>query len=243
MFIDHLRGTAILGVLTLLASGAAWGQCGSLENPYGPFDYRTAPLPARRIVEIYHFTPDIENLVVRPTVYTDFGGNLDYTLRAFPNHPRALLAMMNLGFKKKKDLPDGSHYTMRCWFERAETFQPDDGVVQLLYGIYIFRTGDARGSIGKYKRALELGNDSVDVYYNLGLAYFEVKDYDAALANAHEAYRRGYPLPGLRTKLEKAGKWKPVPPGEPATGAARRDATAPSVDPAHGNDPAQPGAK
>jgi tetratricopeptide (TPR) repeat protein len=239
MLNQHLRGTAALGFLTLLATGAAWGQCGSLENPYGPFDYRTAPLPARHIVEIYHFTPDIENLIVRPGVYTDFGGNLDYVLRAFPNHPRALLAMMNLGFKKKTDQP--SRYTMQCWFERAETFQPDDGVVQLLYGIYLFRKGDAKASIGKFKRALELNNESADVYYNLGLAYFEVKDYDAALVNAHEAYRRGFPLPGLRTKLEKAGKWKPAP---PATGAAQSmDTAAPSADPARGYDSPRPGAK
>jgi tetratricopeptide (TPR) repeat protein len=231
MLNQHPRGTAALGFLTLLATGAAWGQCGSLENPYGPFDYRTAPLAARQIVEVYHFTPDIENLIVRPNVVVDFGGNLDYTLRAFPNHPRALLAMMNLGFKKKTDQP--SRYTMRCWFERAEAFQPDDGVVQLLYGIYLFRKGDAKASIGKFNRALELNNESADVYYNLGLAYFEVKDYDASLANAHEAYRRGFPLPGLRTKLEKAGKWKPAPPADPATGGAQSTGTTePSVDPA-----------
>jgi tetratricopeptide (TPR) repeat protein len=222
---QHRHGIAILGFLTLLATGAAFGQCGSLDNAYGPFDYRTAPESARHIVEIYHFTPDIENLIVRPKVVVLFGAELDYTLRAFPNHPRALLTMMNLGVKARTDQPEYSRYTIRCWFERAETFQPDDGTVQLLYGIYLFRKGDPKAAIGKFNRALELKKESADVYYNLGLAYFEVRNYDAALTNAHEAYRRGFPLPGLRTKLEKAGKWRPAPLDAPASEAARPDAS------------------
>jgi hypothetical protein len=49
-------------------------------------------------------------------------------------------------------------------------------------------------------------------------------DYDKALANAHEAYRMGHPLPGLRTLLEKAGRWKEAD----AAPAAPTSATAPA---------------
>src|SRR5258706_12393710 len=100
---QHRHCIAILGFLALLATGAAFGQCGSLDNAYGPFDYRTAPESARHIVGIYHFTPDIENLIVRPKVVLFFGAELDYTLRAFPNQPPALLTMLTPVMKGRTD--------------------------------------------------------------------------------------------------------------------------------------------
>ena len=32
--------------------------------------------------------------------------------------------------------------------------------------------------------------------------------YDKALASAHRAYGAGFPLPGLKNKLKRAGKWR-----------------------------------
>src|SRR5437868_1067555 len=71
------------------------GDCGSLDNPsYGPFDYRTATAYQKQLVEIIgaHFTSSVESLQHGNTA--PIGGELDYTLRAFPNHRRALLAMI-----------------------------------------------------------------------------------------------------------------------------------------------------
>jgi len=42
----------------------------------------------------------------------------------------------------------------------------------------------------------------------MGLIYFDLKDYDKALSFAHRAYGSGFPLPGLRDKLKKVGKWQ-----------------------------------
>jgi tetratricopeptide (TPR) repeat protein len=53
-----------------------------------------------------------------------------------------------------------------------------------------------------------LGGRSADINYNLGLIYLELGDTDNALARAHIAYAQGYPLPGLRNRLRKAGKWQ-----------------------------------
>lgn len=50
--------------------------------------------------------------------------------------------------------------------------------------------------------------DDINLQYNLGLAYFQAKEYDKAREYAKRAYDRGFPLQGLKNMLIKAGKWK-----------------------------------
>jgi tetratricopeptide (TPR) repeat protein len=64
---------------------------------------------------------------------------------------------------------------------------------------------------GKTKEALKLlegGNDrlegrSSEIHYHLGLLYLEVGDLDLAIKHSDEAYKRGYPLMGLKKKIGK----------------------------------------
>jgi tetratricopeptide (TPR) repeat protein len=58
------------------------------------------------------------------------------------------------------------------------------------------------------RAAEKYSNGSPITVYNLGLLNFDIGDYDRALAYAKEAYGLGVDLPGLRQKLEKAGRWK-----------------------------------
>lgn len=51
------------------------------------------------------------------------------------------------------------------------------------------------------------GGASADIEYNLGLIEFEIGDMDAANASAQRAYALGYPLPGLKNKLQQIGRW------------------------------------
>lgn len=51
-------------------------------------------------------------------------------------------------------------------------------------------------------------SESAEIQYNLGLIYLELGDVDAALVNAKSAYELGYPLPGLKDKLVKLGRWE-----------------------------------
>jgi hypothetical protein len=51
------------------------------------------------------------------------------------------------------------------------------------------------------------GGMSAEIQYNLGLINLERGDVTAAVGNAHQAYRLGYPLPGLKNNLRKLGKW------------------------------------
>ena len=56
--------------------------------------------------------------------------------------------------------------------------------------------------------AVELGVENSNLYYNMGLIYLDLKEYEKALNYAHQAYRLGFPLPGLRDRLRKAQKWR-----------------------------------
>ena len=75
-------------------------------------------------------------------------------------------------------------------------------------GYYLQRLGNFQLAIEYYKRALGINENYADAYYNLGLIYLELDDFDQALKNAHAAYARGFPLDGLRKRLIKAGYWK-----------------------------------
>ena len=187
--------------------------CGSLENHYGPYDYRSAPPEQRRLVERPHFPPKVEFLRGGNTSITP-GGDIAYTLRVFPNHPRALLAMMKLAEKEKRERPRDSTYTVGCWFERAERFRPEDVVVKSLFGSYLVRHGRKDEAIAKLDAAVSLGVDSPNDHYNIGLVYFEAGQYEKAMRSAQRAYEGGFPLPGLREKLKRVGKWRDLPQGD-----------------------------
>jgi tetratricopeptide (TPR) repeat protein len=57
------------------------------------------------------------------------------------------------------------------------------------------------------KAAAAHDGSSAELQYNLGLINLELGDVDAALTYARAAYALGYPLPGLKNKLLKLGRW------------------------------------
>ena len=73
-----------------------------------------------------------------------------------------------------------------------------------------------QGRLDQAKQTLEkatatVGEDSVELQYNLGLINLELGDVDEAVENAKRAYAKDYPLPGLQHKLKKLGRWPPPP--------------------------------
>jgi tetratricopeptide (TPR) repeat protein len=121
-------------------------------------------------------------------------------------------------------------YTVECWFERGARFQPDDPMVKALYGVYLVRKARPQEGAAMLQAALRLAGDNANVHYNLGLAFFDLKQYENSLQSAHRAYALGFPLPGLRDKLKRAGKWEE--PTEPNA--------APQTSPAAGGSPPLP---
>jgi len=180
-------------------------SCGGLNNAYGPFDYRTDK-DKLGVVEAFHFTPEVAGLIKGKS--GSLGGDLDYTLRAFPNHTRALMAMVQLGSREKSARVSGAHYSVECYFQRAVRFRGDDGMVKMIYANYLVRIGRGKEALKQLEDAESLNDDDTSLNYNMGLVHFELKNFDKALFYAHRAYTAGFPLPGLRDKLKRAGKWR-----------------------------------
>lgn len=189
-------------------------ECGALENAYGPFDYtdageRSEKLP---IVEQFHFNADVENL--RRGQSSSIMGDLDYTLRAFPNHHRALNAMARYQLANPTAAV-APYRSADCYFNRAIRWRPGDGTVRMIYGTYLLKRGEREAALQRYQEAVQLLPDSAEAHYNMGLLQVELKRFDRALEHAHKAYALGYPLQGLKNRLKRAGAWR-----EPKVAAA-----------------------
>jgi tetratricopeptide (TPR) repeat protein len=182
-------------------------ECGALENAYGPFDYTDAAERREKlpIVEQFHFNADVENL--RRGQSSSIMGDLDYTLRAFPNHHRALNAMGRYQLNNPTAAV-APYRSADCYFNRAIRFRPGDGTVRMIYGTYLFKRGEREAALKRYQEAVDLSPDSAEAHYNMGLLQVELKRFDAALVHAHKAYALGYPLQGLKNRLKRAGAWR-----------------------------------
>lgn len=190
--------------VSAMAHGASY--CGELANAYGPFDYRKSEFaPNLYLVESAHFTPSVEKLI-KGNAGT-LGGDLDYTLRAFPNHPRALASMARYALRSKTTQVSGLKYSFECYFDRAIRFRPDDPAVRMIYGVFLSKRGRIDDALDQLTEAVNLQPDNGTINYNLGLVYFEKKDYENALLYAKKASALDFPLPGLKNKLTEIGKW------------------------------------
>ena len=189
--------------------------CGSLvTGGYGPYDYRTDKnkLP---IVENAHFTPGVEQFFERKTSY--FGADIGYTLFRFPNHHRALEAMMRLSKREQTDKPRGATYTLECYFERALRFQGDDVIARMLYAAFLVQRARNDDALKQLQFIRNVAGDNAMTHYNLGMIYVDAKRNDIALAEAHKAMALGLQWPGLKERLLKVGAWvEPAPDKPPA---------------------------
>lgn len=171
----------------------------------GPWDYRTSTQERRNLVELYHFTAAVETL--KSGVTGTVGSDLDYTLRAFPNHPRALTAIVRLAQRDRTPMPAGAGYTAECYLERALQFAPDDMAVRQIRGVFYAQAKRYDEAIADLKAVVEQQPNNASAQYNLGLALIEKRDYEGARTAAKRAAELGYPLEGLKKRLQAAGQW------------------------------------
>jgi tetratricopeptide (TPR) repeat protein len=157
------------------------------------------------LVEGAHFTPEVENLIKGIT--SSLGGELDYTLRAYPNHHRALLSLARLAKRTKSAQPFGLHYSVECYFERGIRFRPDDTTVRMIYAIFLFDNARPADAERQLEQVDKLSGDNGFAHYNMGLIYFERNQFDKALIQAQKAFSLGFTRPDLYNKLKAAGKW------------------------------------
>lgn len=213
----HLSSIAFVALVTFSAfgQGVSPSQCGRLENPLGPFDYRKARFmtakgeyvrPLLLDVEINHFVPEIENLTSRGNAY--FGGDLNYLLQIFPNHHRALATMVRLGKKERTESPKGARYVVECYFERALRFVPDDHIVRGLYAAYLMDAGRKTDAEFQLDRAAHAAQGIAIAQHNVGLLYVLNGNYDKALRQASVAHGMGFDITRLKRSLQEKGAWK-----------------------------------
>jgi len=166
-------------------------------------------------VEGYHFNLDVQMLVRGQFGAENPGPDLKFVLRYFPNHPGALDAMGRLWHRHRnttKPVPKGleGYQNADYYFDRAIGLVPDDGVVRMLYGAYLFRSDRNDLALIEYDASLRLEPESPEIHYNAGLFFVAVGDHERAVKNAKFAYKAGFPLPGLRNKLMTNGAWDGV---------------------------------
>lgn len=192
---------------------------------YGPYDYRIERYRALQKVEDFHFTPEIEAGIRGKN--GAIGGDINYTLKAAPNHHRALVTLTRLTQRAKADQLEGMEWPIECYYDRALRYMPDDTTVRMLYAQFLHgrkRTADA---VRQLDLAQEMAADNPFTHYNLGLVYFEVGQFEKSLAQAHKALSYGFPRQDLVERLKAKGVWKdPVPPTADASAAAAGAGTA-----------------
>ena len=208
------------------------------RNSY-TFEYRRERWPKealaqydwqRKDVESNHFPPQTEMLVRPRHTSGTIGADVSYMLERWPNHHRGLNALVRLGDREKTEVPKGSKYTIRCWFERALVFARDDTVVRGLYASYLGKKGQKEEALLQLEELKRQAGDNPLSHHNAGLVYLELGEHDKALQQAHLADSYGLTMQNkLREQLEALGKWKPRPAssGDAVDGAASA-ASAPS---------------
>lgn len=194
----------IFTMLVMSTNAQATPYCGELLNvrDYSSSEERTF----LGTVEQHHFTSNVENL--RHGNSGTLGAELSYTLMIFPNHHRALAALGKLSLREKNLKPDGIKYSVGCFFDRAIRFKPNDAMVRMVYGNYLLKAGQMKEAAEQLQVAVDLDPENPTINYNAGLAHIQKKDYERARIYAKKAYDLGFPLPGLKNQLIKAGKWE-----------------------------------
>lgn len=193
-------------------------QCSEFSRQgFGPYDYTNRNHRSNHldVVERRHFTERVRSLQSGVTQKYPLG-DIDYTIRAFPNHHEALYSMIRYTTSEafadeaeealKMISRDGDRITPpECFLQRAEHFAPNDHRVKVLSGIFYHRTNEFKKARQAYEEALALAENSAEAHYNYGLLLTDINRYEEAREHARRAYELGYPLDGLRRRLASAG--------------------------------------
>lgn len=204
--------TARTGSAPWVGETFAGGPCRGGAQGYGPYDYTKKHLYREplRLVEGAHFTSDVESLRKgKRKGVRDPLPDLDYTLRAWPNHHRALHSAIRFHIRKKGNYRHPIFAPTECYLQRAVNFSPDDGTARMLWGMLLHRTGRRAQALPEYEAAETLSPTNPEIKYNLGLLLAEQGEFARAKKYADILYKEvNWPLPGLMKRLQAAGYWE-----------------------------------
>lgn len=221
-------GAVMAATAPTVAAQVSAQLCGALasQGQFGPYDYRTDKyyLP---VVQDRHFTPRIESLI-NVKGQNLYGGDIDYTLRKFPNHHRALMSVLRVAERKIPPQVHGLLLPPECYFERAVRWRADDPVPRMLYARFLGqekRFDEARQMLEATER---IAGDNVLTRRNIGLVYLEIGMPDKALEQAHRVMQIDPAETALKLALQGKGQWREPTPQESGDLAAL-DAKAPAA--------------
>ena len=219
-----LAGLALLPRAALAQVGPE--VCEGLSNGgNGPFDYRSGTSYLKGM-ESVHFTDKVERLIAGST--GSLGQDIEYMLRAYPNHHRALLAMMGLAKRSKSPVAAHMKLPAECYFERALRFKKDDTTARMLFATYLTEVKRTDDAVKQLDLAAEIGKENPFTQYNVGMVFSDMARWDRALAQAHIAMAQGFSRPELKRRLVAAGKWVEPSPSEATANPASVSASSPA---------------
>lgn len=174
---------------------------------YGPYDYIKDKSKVA-LVEQYHFTSEVEALIHGESGSLE--GDLNYTLRAFPNHHKALLSVIRLKLDMVKGLRHGKLKTQpECYLMRAISYSPKDPAPYSLYAYYLSNLGQKDKAKELYQQATDIAPDNIRIKYAFALFLLNNNEKNEAYRLAKEIYEKEQNAPtGLRDQLKKAGVWQ-----------------------------------
>lgn len=184
--------------------------CTGLAQGFGPYDYldRNRLADKLKLVESAHFDNNVESLTGGAKNRSDNPlQDLDYTLRAFPNHHRALYTVITYDLRKNKAFTSRRLSPAECYLQRAVNFSPKDANAYMLYAIFLHRGLRYSDAMKHYETAQRLSPNNPQIMYNYSLLLVDLKRYDEARSHAVSLYAQGFPLQGLKKRLQAAGQW------------------------------------
>ena len=190
-----------IGLALLFPFTATFGQVGNRDyyNPGTSTDEKAI----FENVHSYHLQPGLDGL--KHGNWKAAHDNFEFILRYFPNSPQALNGISELCVNKWKS----PQCDADSWFDKAIERNSSIATTWVIYGIHLERKKLPREAVEKFEHALELNPDDINAHYNLGLAYFDLKEYDKSNRQAQASYALGAQFPGLREKLIRVGAWNP----------------------------------
>lgn len=206
-------------IFTLMLFGftvCAWSaeQCPPIRTEDLVWDYNDSRSEYRiNGVEMNHFNEDVEHL--RKGMTAPLPRDIDFVLRYVPNHYRALTSMAEWQSRNPGLMnTETTVLSVDCYFQRAITFRPSDSRLHVLYAVYLQKNKRLNDAREQYDLVAGTEDETADVFYNRGLLELDLGNIEAAKKYADQAYALGYPLPGLKNRLNKAqaqGTSKPKP--------------------------------
>lgn len=204
---DRARRLAVI-VASCLISWSANAACDltTTDNTFGGgLDYLDGSEDVRArisLVERHHFTSDVES--IRRGSTGPLPKDLEYTLRHIPNHYRALASYARWEQREPRQARTRPR-SAECYFQRAIAFRPQDPQLHMLLAVLYHRMKRSEEARAEYQRAEDMGLGSAELFYNRGLLEFDVGRLELSREYAIRAYGLGFPLPGLKDKLNSKG--------------------------------------